>query len=107
MELHARVLNTHRNPYKQKFQGVQISEICSPPILTCEKEECNTQIYRDVNNSIACEGKLNDEEVYLTQMSAAKGIRAFGDRAIQTVLNEFSQLDHMGIVEPLNPGKMP
>ena len=79
---------------------MQILEICSHPILKCEKEDRTTHIYRTVNKIITREGKLNDEEVCLTQISVTKDI---GDRAFQTVLKEFSQLDNEGVVDFLIP----
>ena len=36
-------------------------------------------------------------------MSARKGIKQFGERAVVAILKEFAQLDEMGVVEPLNP----
>ena len=42
----------------------------------------------------------------LTQMSVATCVRAFSDRAIRTVLKEFSQLDNKGVEEQLHPQKM-
>ena len=94
MELRARVSTTHSNCYKQELQGVKSLEIYSLPILKCEKEERTTHMYCAVNNIIMRESKLNDKELCLSQMSVAKGIRAFGDSAIQTVLNESSQSDN-------------
>ena len=46
------------------------------------------------------------ENVCLTQMSAAKGVRTFGDKAIQMLLSKFVQLDEKRVVEPLNPEKI-
>ena len=46
------------------------------------------------------------EDVCLTQMSAAKGIRTFGDKAIQALLSKFGQLDEKRVVEPLDPEKI-
>ena len=60
--------------------------------------------------SIYYTGKIdtpdNVEGICLIQMSAAKGIRTFGDRSITVVLSEFSQLDEKGVVEPLRPGNI-
>ena len=39
-------------------------------------------------------------------MSARKGIKMFGERAIVAILKEFAQLDEMGVVEPLDPDKL-
>ena len=36
-------------------------------------------------------------------MSASKGIKTFGDKAITAILGEFSQLNDMKVVEPLDP----
>ena len=37
-------------------------------------------------------------------MSARKGIKSFGDRAVTTILREFAQINNMKVVDPLNPG---
>ena len=47
------------------------------------------------------------KDLYLTKISAAKGIRIFGGKGIQAVLSEFSQLDEKGVVEPLDPNIFP
>ena len=39
-------------------------------------------------------------------MSAANGIRTFGDKAIQAVLSKVIHLDEKGVVDPLNPDEM-
>ena len=45
-------------------------------------------------------------DICLTQMSARKGIKLFGERAVVAILKEFAQLDEMGVVEPLDPDKL-
>ena len=45
---------------------------------------------RSMYNTGKSDTSDNVEGEYLTQMSAAKGIRKFGDRAITVVLREFS-----------------
>ena len=74
MELCALVPNTHINRYEQGCQGVQSSDISSILIFNCDKEKHTTHMDRAVNNIVINEGKLNDEEVCLTQICVSNGI---------------------------------
>ena len=40
-------------------------------------------------------------QILLTQMSAKKGIKLYGDKAISAIVKEFSQLDDLNVFQPM------
>ena len=42
----------------------------------------------------------------LTQMSANKGIKMFGDKALDVIMKEYQQLDNLGVFKPLMSNKI-
>ena len=59
-------------------------------------------------HAVTCEESITKpgDKVCLTQMSAKKGIKIFGERALNAIITEYEQLENLSVFTPLNPNYM-
>ena len=49
---------------------------------------------------------MNEAKACMTQMSAEKGFKVFGEQAVDALMKEFAQLDDMDTFKPLDANSM-
>ena len=93
---------SHRNSFKKEFQGPSDdgnTDAMQFTSIGVESEEDYNNMHTLVNDTIM----HITHDICLTQMSAKKGIHNHGNKAIQCILKEFTQLYGKKVVGHLNP----
>ena len=82
--------NSHRNSYEKELQNEHGGEALQFTLVGVEKEEVLDNMYKRVISIIMGV----KPEVCLLQMSARKGIKKHGYKALEVILTEFINLDN-------------
>ena len=84
--LRTRKEGTHRNTYEQKFQHAQH-----------EKHNMKLKIKDISRYAVNMPMKRNKKDDGYAQASLNKGIKRFGDDAIESMMAEYAQIDKTGV----------
>ena len=95
--------NSYKNPQPQ-FSQFKASQATKLPTFeqirgwySPTEEELKGLVYKFV-----VDHAMNEAKTCMTQMSADKGFKVFGERAVDALMKEFAQLDDMGTFKPLD-----
>ena len=95
--------NSYRNPQPQ-FLQFKASKAAKLPTFEQIRAGYNPteEELKGLAYKFVVDHAMNDAKACMTQMSAEKGFKVFGERAVDALMKEFAQLDDMDTFKPLD-----